>query len=123
MKLIKEFDDVAAVDELTGGAGGGAGGKGKKEPASSVVYLGHLPHGFYEDQMSKFLSQFGAIKRLRLARNLKTGKSQHHAFVEFEFPEVAAIVAQTMNKYGSPHSPSVPPRINHVRAGSSAVTI
>ncbi len=75
------------------------GGKAKREAAgSSVVYLGHLPHGFYEDQMSKFLSQFGAIKRLRLARNLKTGKSQHHAFVEFEFPEVAAIVAQTLHK-------------------------
>jgi nucleolar protein 15 len=37
------------------------------------------------------------VKRLRLSRNKKTGKSKHFAFLEFEHAEVAAIVAQTHN--------------------------
>ena len=41
---------------------------GKK---SSVVYVGRIPHGFYEDQMRKFFSQFGDIQNLRLSRNRK----------------------------------------------------
>ena len=98
LKIIRDMDDAAAVDALEHDAAEGDA-KPSRHEASTVVYLGHLPHGFYEKQLSGFLSQFGEIKRLRVARNVKTGKSQHHAFVEFVFPEVAAIVAQTMNKY------------------------
>ena len=28
---------------------------------SSVVYVGHIPHGFYEEQMRGFFSQFGDV--------------------------------------------------------------
>lgn len=84
--------------------------KGKKTkviPASSftgsqksaVIYVGRIPHGFYEDQMRGFFSQFGDIKRLRLSRNKKTGKSKHYAFIEFQSPEVAPIVAEAMHNY------------------------
>ena len=38
---------------------------------AGVIYLGHIPHGFYEDQMRGFFSQFGGVSRLRLARNTK----------------------------------------------------
>jgi len=38
---------------------------------TGVVYLGRIPHGFYEDQIRGFLSQFGDITRLRLSRNKK----------------------------------------------------
>ena len=40
-------------------------------PGGAVVYLGHIPHGFYEEQMRGFFSQFGTVCRLRLARNKK----------------------------------------------------
>ena len=66
---------------------------------SSVIYIGHVPHGFYEDQMRGFLSQFGTVTRLRLSRNKKTGRSKHYAFVEFEARAVAKIVAAAMNGY------------------------
>jgi nucleolar protein 15 len=66
---------------------------------SGVLYIGHIPHGFYEDQMRGFFGQFGTIKRLRLSRNKKTGKSKHYAFIEFETPEVAQIVAEAMHNY------------------------
>ena len=38
-----------------------------------VMYIGHIPHGFYEDQLHSFFSQFGNIRRLRLSRSKKTG--------------------------------------------------
>ncbi|GAY52659.1 hypothetical protein CUMW_143590 [Citrus unshiu] len=36
---------------------------------ATVLYIGRIPHGFYEKEMQAFFSQFGAIKRLRIARN------------------------------------------------------
>lgn len=44
--------------------------------ASCVCYIGHLPHGFFEDQMTGFFSQFGDVERLRVARSKKTGNSK-----------------------------------------------
>ncbi|XP_031503919.1 uncharacterized RNA-binding protein C1827.05c-like [Nymphaea colorata] len=66
---------------------------------SSVLYIGRIPHGFYEEQMQGFFKQFGTIKRLRLARNRKTGNSKHYGFIKFESPEVAKIVADCMHNY------------------------
>ena len=64
-----------------------------------VVYVGRIPHGFYEHEMRAYFSQFGTINRLRLSRNKTTGASRHYAFIEFESDEVAKIVAETMNNY------------------------
>jgi nucleolar protein 15 len=36
-----------------------------------VIYIGRIPHGFYEEQMRGFFEQFGEITRLRLSRNKK----------------------------------------------------
>ncbi|KAG0289990.1 hypothetical protein BGZ98_003630, partial [Dissophora globulifera] len=66
---------------------------------TGVVYLGRIPHGFYEDQMQAYFSQFGEVLRLRLSRNKKTGKSKHYAFIEFASQDVAEIVADTMDNY------------------------
>ncbi|KAJ3979288.1 hypothetical protein F5890DRAFT_1576040 [Lentinula detonsa] len=75
--------------------------KAKKQPATDrgVLYLGRLPHGFYEDQLKGYFSQFGNITRLRVSRNKKTGKSKHYAFLEFDSSSVAQIVAETMDNY------------------------
>lgn len=74
-------------------------GKGSSAKPGAVLYLGHIPHGFYEEEMMGFFSQFGDVKRLRLSRNKKTGASKHFAFIEFEVAQVAAIVAKSMNGY------------------------
>lgn len=66
---------------------------------TGVVYIGRLPHGFFEDQLRAYFSQFGDIRRLRLSRNKKTGRSRHYGFMEFASPEVAEIVVDTMNNY------------------------
>ena len=64
-----------------------------------IVYVGRIPHGFYEHEMREYFTQFGDISRLRLSRSRKTGASKHYAFVEFTSAGVAQIVADTMNNY------------------------
>ncbi|GIY51605.1 MKI67 FHA domain-interacting nucleolar phosphoprotein-like [Caerostris extrusa] len=64
-----------------------------------VVYIGHIPHGFYEKEMKKYFSQFGKINRLRLARSRKTGKCKGFAYIEFKSEAVAKIAAEAMNNY------------------------
>lgn len=63
------------------------------------MYIKHLPHGFYEEQLRGYFSQFGEITRLRLARSQKTLGSKGYAFIEFRYPEVAEIAADAMNNY------------------------
>lgn len=72
-----------------------------KEPVEprGVIYVGHIPDGFFEPQMRKFFSQFGKVTRLRISRSKKTAKSKGYAFVEFEEESVAKIVAETMQGY------------------------
>ncbi|KAL8668934.1 MAG: hypothetical protein Q9168_006460 [Polycauliona sp. 1 TL-2023] len=71
--------------------------EGSDEPG--VVYVGRIPHGFYEPQMRAYFGQFGSISRLRLSRNRTTGNSKHYAFLEFSSSAVAKIVADTMDNY------------------------
>ncbi|KAG4429923.1 hypothetical protein IFR05_014584 [Cadophora sp. M221] len=64
-----------------------------------VVYVGRIPHGFYENEMRAYFGQFGTILKLRLSRNKKTGASKHFAWIQFESAGVADIVARTMDNY------------------------
>ncbi|KAF9448310.1 RNA-binding domain-containing protein [Macrolepiota fuliginosa MF-IS2] len=75
--------------------------KAKRQPTEDrgVVYIGRLPHGFYEEQLKGYFSQFGNITRLRISRNKKTGKCKHYGFIEFDSSSVAQIVAETMDNY------------------------
>ncbi|KAK2748737.1 hypothetical protein FQN57_000318 [Myotisia sp. PD_48] len=77
--------------------------KQEKEEGQSgepgVVYVGRVPHGFYEHEMRAYFSQFGTISKLRLSRNRVTGRSKHYAFIEFTTTSVAKVVADTMDNY------------------------
>ena len=75
------------------------GVKDGADEGSGVVYIGRIPHGFYEHEMREYFSQFGDISRLRLSRSQKSGASRHYAFVEFTSAGVAKIVADTMDNY------------------------
>jgi nucleolar protein 15 len=72
--------------------------KSSDEP-SSVIYLGHLPVGFEEREITVFLNQFGNVMRCRVSRSKKTGRSRGYAFVEFVDHDVAKVVAETMSGY------------------------
>ncbi|KAF4596484.1 hypothetical protein EYR40_007819 [Pleurotus pulmonarius] len=75
--------------------------KAKKQPTQDrgVIYIGRLPHGFFEAQLKAYFSQFGDVTRLRVSRNKRTGHSKHRAFLEFDSSSVAQIVAETMDNY------------------------
>lgn len=64
-----------------------------------VLYVGHLPKGFNENELKKFFTQFGNVTKLRVSRSTKTARSRGYAFLEFDDKEVAQIAAQTMNGY------------------------
>jgi nucleolar protein 15 len=66
---------------------------------SNIIYLGHIPDGFYENEMKKFFVQFGEVKRVKLFRSEKTNNSKGYAFIQFIQPEVASTVATAMNGY------------------------
>lgn len=42
--------------------------------SSGVIYIGHIPRGFYEEAMKGFFGQFGDVLRIQLARSKKTGR-------------------------------------------------
>lgn len=66
---------------------------------SSIIYVSRLPHGFHEKELSKYFSQFGDLKEVRLARNKKSGNSRHYGFVEFANKDDAKVAQETMNNY------------------------
>ncbi|RAL16519.1 uncharacterized protein BO97DRAFT_475293 [Aspergillus homomorphus CBS 101889] len=68
-----------------------------EEPGT--IYVGRIPHGFYENQMRSYFAQFGEVTRVRLSRNRKTGQSKHYAFVEFASTDVAKITAAANDNY------------------------
>lgn len=72
---------------------------GKPKPEYGYMYIGHLPHGFYEEEIKSYFSQFGRVIRVRLALSKKTGNRKGYGFVQFENKEVAEIAAETMNNY------------------------
>ncbi|KAK0704944.1 hypothetical protein B0H67DRAFT_613465 [Lasiosphaeris hirsuta] len=101
-------EDEAQISTYKKGQDVGKVPKAKKATRSSngpssgkpgVMYLGSVPHGFYEHEMREYFSQFGDITRLRVVRNKKTGASKHRAFLEFADAEVADIAARTMDNY------------------------
>ncbi|KAK4700754.1 nucleolar protein 15, partial [Phenoliferia sp. Uapishka_3] len=71
----------------------------KKNAKTGTIYLGRIPHGFHEEEMNSYFSQFGEVTRLRLSRNKATGASKHYAFIEFAYASVASIVQETMDNY------------------------
>ncbi|KAH0554904.1 ribosome biogenesis protein 15-like [Cotesia glomerata] len=69
------------------------------EKERGVVYIGHLPHGFYEEQMRVFFSKFGEVTNVRVSRSKVSGKSRGYGFIEFAHAQVAKIAAESMNNY------------------------
>lgn len=71
----------------------------KEKEDTGVIYIGRLPHGFYEHEMKSYFSQFGPIRNIRVSRNKQTGKAKHFGFIEFDELSTAEIVAKTMDNY------------------------
>jgi nucleolar protein 15 len=89
---------VAAASALVTATGEQASSS-DKDALSSVIYIGHLPFGFYEKAILGYFNQFGKVKRLRVSRSKKTARARGYAFVEFSSSEIAKIVAEAMDGY------------------------
>ncbi|KAJ8967098.1 hypothetical protein NQ314_003110 [Rhamnusium bicolor] len=70
-----------------------------KDQSRGLLYIGHIPHGFYEDEMKNYFKQFGAVTNVKVCRSRKSGNSKGYGYVEFSHPDVAKIAAETMNNY------------------------
>lgn len=64
-----------------------------------TMYIGHIPHGFYEEQIRDYFLQFGVVNKVRLARSKKTGGCKGYGYVQFANEDVAMIAADAMNNY------------------------
>ena len=42
-----------------------------EDGASCVVKLGHIPYGFFEEELLKYFNQFGRVRKVRVARSKK----------------------------------------------------
>lgn len=73
----------------------------EKQPRDhhGVICLSNIPHGFCENEIKKYFSQYGDVLRVKLVRSERTGESCGYGFVMFEHWEVANIVAKTINGY------------------------
>lgn len=72
--------------------------EGQDEPAH-VLYVGRLPHGFYERELRQYFSQFGTVTKVRVSRNKKTARAKHYAFLEFKDARVCRVAAEAMDGY------------------------
>lgn len=73
--------------------------KQKAESKRGLIYVAHLPHGFYEEEIKEYFKQFGKVTNVKVGRSRITGNSKGFGYVEFKHPEVAKIAAETMNNY------------------------
>ncbi|KAK8130213.1 hypothetical protein PG999_002593 [Apiospora kogelbergensis] len=95
---FKEGDDVGTIPAPPPKKKGAKSSDGEKGE-TGVVYIGHIPHGFFENQLRSYFTQFGDILNLRVSRNKKTGKSKHYAFIEFAEDSTADYVVKSMDNY------------------------
>eukprot|EP01024_Parvocaulis_polyphysoides_P071988 TRINITY_DN9023_c3_g1_i2.p2 TRINITY_DN9023_c3_g1~~TRINITY_DN9023_c3_g1_i2.p2 ORF type:complete len:198 (-),score=20.24 TRINITY_DN9023_c3_g1_i2:183-776(-) len=89
-----DIDDIALEDDGT--ETDGEGGSNKE---SRVMFIGGIPHGFYEQQIRKYFGQFGVVKKVRLSRRPKDLGCRGYGFVQFAYPSVAKIAAEAMDGY------------------------
>uniref|UniRef100_A0A0N5BEK5 RRM domain-containing protein n=1 Tax=Strongyloides papillosus TaxID=174720 RepID=A0A0N5BEK5_STREA len=69
------------------------------EAFSAIIKISRLPYGFFEQELLDFFTQFGKVVRVRVPRSKKTLNFKRYAYVEFDIPEVAEIVAETMDNH------------------------
>ena len=68
----------------------------KDKNERGVLYVGHLPYGFNEDEIKEFFTQFGEVTRYRVARSKKTAWSKGYCFVEFKEKDVAEAACKAL---------------------------
>lgn len=57
-----------------------------------LIYLGHIPHGFFEEQMKDYFSQFGRVTKVRLVRSSKVHIFYTYIFISFIYKDIRYLI-------------------------------
>ena len=68
------------------------GPKVEQYPDRGVVYLGHIPYGFFEKELRGYFSQFGTITRLKLSRNKKVILNISNIIIIIEIKKISNLI-------------------------------
>lgn len=69
------------------------------EAGHGVIFVKHLPNGFFEKQLGDFFGQFGEVTKVYVGRSKRTSRSRGYGYVKFRYNEVAQIAASSVNNY------------------------
>ncbi|KAH8885098.1 hypothetical protein GQ53DRAFT_729408 [Thozetella sp. PMI_491] len=68
-------------------------------PPSRVVFVGNIPYGLSEEQISEIFSSAGRVLNFRLVYDRETGRPKGFGFAEFPDPDSAASAVRNLNDY------------------------
>ena len=61
------------------------------------IYVGNLPYGIRDDELSNLFSEFGSVKSANVIMDRASGKSKGFGFVEMDDGEDAEKAIQSLN--------------------------
>ena len=95
----EDSNDIAIHEESSGEYSDDEEDVIEAPKAGTVIYVGRIPHGFFEQQMRSFFGQFGPVSRVKVARAPKSSRSRGYGWVQFKDPNVAGIACKAMDGY------------------------
>ncbi|KAH7328875.1 hinge domain of cleavage stimulation factor subunit 2-domain-containing protein [Stachybotrys elegans] len=68
-------------------------------PPSRVVFVGNIPYGLSEEQITKIFSSVGQVERFRLVYDPETGRPKGFGFADYPDTDSASSAVRNLNDY------------------------
>ncbi|KAI9781842.1 MAG: hypothetical protein M1839_005634 [Geoglossum umbratile] len=69
------------------------------DKAGRIVFVGNIPYGLTEEQITDVFSSVGRVLNFRLVYDRDTGRPKGFGFAEYADPEIAASAVRNLNDY------------------------
>ncbi|KAH0557089.1 hypothetical protein GP486_005123 [Trichoglossum hirsutum] len=69
------------------------------DKAGRIVFVGNIPYGLTEEQITDIFSSVGRVLNFRLVYDRDTGRPKGFGFAEYADPEIAASAVRNLNDY------------------------
>ncbi|KAI9767460.1 MAG: hypothetical protein M1840_005689 [Geoglossum simile] len=69
------------------------------DKAGRIVFVGNIPYGLTEEQITDVFSSVGRVINFRLVYDRDTGRPKGFGFAEYADPEIAASAVRNLNDY------------------------
>ncbi|KAI9868607.1 MAG: hypothetical protein M1813_004457 [Trichoglossum hirsutum] len=69
------------------------------DKAGRIVFVGNIPYGLTEEQITDIFSSVGRVLNFRLVYDRETGRPKGFGFAEYADPEIAASAVRNLNDY------------------------